>query len=175
MMGTNGGGFFNANSSHPYENPNALTNFVQIILIFSIGAALTNVFGRMVGKERQGWAIFASWAFCFLVGTFTVYAIESGGNPAFAELPIDAASSALQPGGNMEGKKCASASPIPPSSQPSRPTPPAARSILCHSLLPLGGMVPMVNMMLGESSSAASARVFMGCCSSRLSRSSWRA
>ena len=90
MMGTNGGGFFNANSAHPYENPNALTNFVQIVLIFSIGAALTNVFGRMVGKERQGWAIFAVMGILFLAGTFTVYATESGGNPAFAELPVDA-------------------------------------------------------------------------------------
>ena len=84
MIGTNGGGFFNANSAHPYENPNALTNFVQIVLIFSIGAALTNVFGRMVGKQRQGWAIFAVMGILFLAGTFTVYAVESGGNPAFA-------------------------------------------------------------------------------------------
>ena len=105
MMGTNGGGFFNANSAHPYENPNALTNFVQIVLIFSIGAALTNVFGRMVGKERQGWAIFAVMGILFLAGTFTVYAVESGGNPAFASLPIDATPGALQPGGNMEGKE----------------------------------------------------------------------
>src|SRR3984893_11522856 len=89
MMGTNGGGFFNANSAHPYENPNALTNFVQMVLIFSIGASLTNVFGRMVGKERQGWAIFAVMGILFLVGTFTVYATESGGNPAFADLPVD--------------------------------------------------------------------------------------
>src|SRR6202040_3004352 len=73
LMGTNGGGFFNANSAHPYENPNALTNFVQMVLIFSIGASLTNVFGRMVGKERQGWAIFAVMGILFLAGTFTVY------------------------------------------------------------------------------------------------------
>ncbi|MGB8902036.1 MAG: potassium-transporting ATPase subunit KdpA, partial [Methylocella sp.] len=95
MMGTNGGGFFNANSAHPYENPNALTNFVQMVLIFSIGASLTNVFGRMVGKERQGWAIFAVMGILFLAGVFTVYATESHGNPAFASLPIDAAPSAL--------------------------------------------------------------------------------
>src|ERR1700730_13585254 len=73
LMGTNGGGFFNANSAHPYENPNALTNFVQMVLSFSIGAALTNVFGRMVGKERQGWAIFAVMGILFLAGAFTVY------------------------------------------------------------------------------------------------------
>jgi len=151
MMGTNGGGFFNANSSHPYENPNALTNFVQIILIFSIGAALTNVFGRMVGKERQGWAIFAVMGILFLVGTFTVYAIESGGNPAFAELPIDAASSALQPGGNMEGKEVRFG--IANSSLFTTVTTDAscgAVNTMHDSLLPLGGMVPMVNMMLGE-------------------------
>src|SRR5712671_3376810 len=69
IMGTNGGGFFNANSAHPYENPNALTNFVQMVLLFSIGASLTNVFGRMVGKERQGWAIFAVMGVLFLAGT----------------------------------------------------------------------------------------------------------
>src|ERR1700746_1303508 len=77
MMGTNGGGFFNANSAHPYENPNALTNFVQLVLIFSIGAALTNVFGRMVGSQRQGWAIFAAMGVLFLVGTTTAYWAES--------------------------------------------------------------------------------------------------
>src|SRR3979411_2403879 len=87
MMGTNGGGFFNANSAHPYENPNALTNFVQMVLIFSIGASLTNVFGRMVGKERQGWAIFAVMGILFLAGTFTVYATERGGDPAFSSPP----------------------------------------------------------------------------------------
>src|SRR5467141_2518670 len=105
MMGTNGGGFFNANSAHPYENPNALTNFVQMVLIFSIGASFTNVFGGLVGKERQGWAIFAVMGILFLAGTFTVYATESGGNPAFADSPIDSTPSALQAGGNMEGKE----------------------------------------------------------------------
>ena len=151
MMGTNGGGFFNANSAHPYENPNALTNFVQIVLIFSIGAALTNVFGRMVGKERQGWAIFAVMGILFLVGTFTVYATESGGNPAFAELPIDAASSALQPGGNMEGKEVRFG--IANSSLFTTVTTDAscgAVNTMHDSLLPLAGMVPMVNIMLGE-------------------------
>src|ERR1700746_1851712 len=77
MMGTNGGGFFNANSAHPYENPSALTNLIQIVLIFSIGAALTNVFGRMVGSQRQGWAIFAAMGVLFLVGTTTAYWAES--------------------------------------------------------------------------------------------------
>src|SRR5246500_4972269 len=105
MMGTNGGGFFNTNSAHPYENPNALTNFVQLLMIFSIGAGLTNVFGRMVGSQRQGWAIFAVMGILFLAGLFTVYTVESHENPAFASLPIDSAPSAVQAGGNMEGKE----------------------------------------------------------------------
>jgi K+-transporting ATPase ATPase A chain len=102
MLGTNGGGFFNANSAHPFENPTALTNFVQMISIFSLGAALTNVFGRMVGNQRQGWAIFAVMGVLFLAGVATVYWAEAGGNPAFAaacDRP------ALQAGGNMEGKE----------------------------------------------------------------------
>ncbi|MGH6795505.1 MAG: potassium-transporting ATPase subunit KdpA [Methylocella sp.] len=151
ILGTNGGGFFNANSAHPYENPNALTNFVQMVLIFSIGAALTNVFGRMVGKERQGWAIFAVMGILFLVGTFAVYATESGGNPAFASLPIDAAPSALQAGGNMEGKEVRfgianSALFVTATTDASC----GAVNTMHDSLLPLGGMVPMVNIMLGE-------------------------
>ncbi len=77
MMGTNGGGFFNANSAHPFENPNALTNLVQMLLIFSLGAALTNVFGRMVGNQRQGWAIFAVMGLLFLAGVTTVYHYEA--------------------------------------------------------------------------------------------------
>ena len=105
MFGTNGGGFFNANSAHPYENPNALTNLVQMLLIFSLGAALTNVFGRMVGNQRQGWAIFAVMGLLCLAGVLTVYHYEAAGNPAFAALHIDQAASALQAGGNMEGKE----------------------------------------------------------------------
>ena len=151
MMGTNGGGFFNANSAHPYENPNALTNFVQMVLIFSIGAALTNVFGRMVGKQRQGWAIFAVMGILFLAGTFTVYAVESGGNPAFASLPVDAAPGTLQAGGNMEGKEVRFG--IANSSLFTTITTDAscgAVNNMHDSLLPLAGMVPMINIMLGE-------------------------
>ncbi|HKD77801.1 MAG TPA: potassium-transporting ATPase subunit KdpA, partial [Ktedonobacterales bacterium] len=103
MMGTNGGGFFNANSSHPYENPSALTNLIQMVLMFSIGGALTNVFGRMVGSQRQGWAIFAVMGVLFLAGVTTVYAAEAQGNPAFATSNIDQSASALQAGGNTEG------------------------------------------------------------------------
>ncbi|WGJ15381.1 potassium-transporting ATPase subunit KdpA [Methylocapsa sp. D3K7] len=151
MMGTNGGGFFNANSAHPYENPNALTNFVQMVLIFSIGAALTNVFGRMVGKQRQGWAIFAVMGILFLAGTFTVYAVESGGNPAFADFPINTTPGPLQAGGNMEGKEVRFG--IANSSLFTTITTDAscgAVNTMHDSLLPLAGMVPMVNIMLGE-------------------------
>jgi len=89
MFGTNGGGFFNANSAHPFENPNAITNFVQMVLIFSIGAGLTNVFGRMVGDQRQGWAVFAVMGLLFLGGVVTAYWAEAAGNPAIAKLGIE--------------------------------------------------------------------------------------
>src|SRR5471032_3202652 len=102
MLGTNGGGFFNANSAHPYENPTALTNLIQMLLIFSLGAALTNVFGRMVGDQRQGWAIFAVMFVLFIGGVLTAYWAEAAGNPVFAALHVDQAASALQSGGNME-------------------------------------------------------------------------
>ena len=174
-LGTNGGGFFNANSSHPYENPNALTNFVEIVLIFSIGAALTNVFGRMVGKERQGWAIFAVMGILFLAGAFAVYAIESHGNPAFASLPIDAASSALQAGGNMEGKEVRFG--MTNSALFATITTDAscgAVNTMHDSLLPLAGMVPMVNIMLGEIIFGGVGSGLYGMLLSQSSQSSWR-
>src|SRR5712692_7731059 len=105
IFGTNGGGFFNANSAHPYENPTPLTNFIQLVLIFSIGAGLTNVLGRMVKDERQGWAIFAAMGVLFLAGVTTAYWAEGAGNPALAAFNVDSAPSALQAGGNMEGKE----------------------------------------------------------------------
>src|SRR5579885_432983 len=91
MLGTNGGGFFNANSAHPYENPNALTNFVQMVLIFCLGAALTNVFGRMVGNQRQGWALLGAMGILFLAGVLFAYWAESKGTPAMAALGVDQA------------------------------------------------------------------------------------
>ncbi len=94
MLGTNGGGFFNANSAHPYENPNAITNLVQMILIFSLGAGLTNLFGRMVGDQRQGWAIFAVMGVLFLAGVATVYSAETQPNPALLPFHIDYSASA---------------------------------------------------------------------------------
>lgn len=151
MFGTNGGGFFNANSAHPYENPNALTNFIQIVLIFAIGAALTNVFGRMVGDQRQGWAIFSVMGLLFLAGVAVCYSAEGAGNPAFAKLGIDTAPSALQPGGNMEGKELRFG--IANSALFTTVTTDAscgAVNTMHDSLTPLGGMIPMINIMLGE-------------------------
>src|SRR6185437_10154898 len=141
----NGGGFFNANSAHPFENPNALTNLVQMLLIFSIGAALTNVFGRMVGGERQGWAIFAVMGLLFLAGIAIAYSAEAPGNPAFAALGIDQAPSASQAGGNMEGKEGRFG--IANSALFTTVTTDASCGAVNnphHSLVPLGGMVPMV-------------------------------
>ena len=152
MFGTNGGGFFNANSSHPFENPTALTNLVQILLIFSIGAGLTNVFGRMVGNQRQGWAVFAVMGILlFLFGVFVTYPVEAGGNPAFAAMHIDSVSSALQAGGNMEGKEVRFG--IANSALFTVITTDAscgAVNNMHDSLLPLAGMVPLINIMLGE-------------------------
>jgi len=105
VLGTNGGGFFNANSAHRYENPTALTNLVQMLLLIGIAAALTNVLGRMVQDERQGWAIFAAMGILLFIGVTTVYWSESHGNPSFAAFDVDAAPGALQAGGNMEGKE----------------------------------------------------------------------
>jgi K+-transporting ATPase ATPase A chain len=151
MLGTNGGGFFNANSAHPYENPNALTNLLQIVLIFSIGAALTNVFGRMAGDQRQGWAIFAVMFLLFAGGTATAYWAEAKGNPAFATLDIDTKPGENQPGGNMEGKEVRFG--IANSALFTTVTTDAscgAVNNMHDSLMPIGGMVPMLNMMLGE-------------------------
>jgi K+-transporting ATPase ATPase A chain len=151
MLGTNGGGFFNANSAHPYENPTALTDLIQMLLIFSVGASLTNVFGRMVGDQRQGWAVFAVMGILFLAGTATLYAAEAPGNPTFAAMHVDSAPGALQAGGNMEGKEVRFG--IADSALFATITTDAscgAVTSMHDSLMPLGGMVPMVNIMLGE-------------------------
>ncbi len=151
MMGTNGGGFFNANSSHPFENPNAITNLIQIVLIFSIGAALTNVFGRMVGDQRQGWAIFAVMGVLFLAGVSVAYWAETGANPTFGNMHIDQTPGALQSGGNMEGKEVRFG--IANSALFATVTTDAscgAVNAMHDSFMPLGGMIPMINMQLGE-------------------------
>jgi K+-transporting ATPase ATPase A chain len=151
MLGTNGGGFMNANSSHPFENPSALTNLIQMLLIFSIGGALTNVFGRMVGSQRQGWAVFAIMGVLFLAGVITCYSAESAGNPAFTAFNIDQTASTLQPGGNMEGKEVRFG--LANSALFTTVTTDASCGAVNNvhdSLLPIAGMVPMVNIMLGE-------------------------
>ena len=158
LLGTNGGGFFNANSAHPFENPNALTNFIELVLMFAIGAGLTNLFGRMVGDQRQGWAIFAVMGVLFLVGLVTVYSVESQGNPAFAAFPVDQTPGLIgqmpdggRPAATWRARRSGSASPT---------------SVAVHrhhhqhvhrrgqqhamtASLPLAGLVPMANMMLG--------------------------
>ena len=151
MLGTNGGGFFNANSAHPFENPNAVTNFVEMMLIFSIGAALTNVFGRMVGDQRQGWAVFAVMALLFLGGVTTAYWAEAAGNPRAAALGVDVEASDSQAGGNMEGKETRFG--IASSALFATVTTDAscgAVNAMHDSFTPIGGLVPLFNMQLGE-------------------------
>src|SRR5579885_2043614 len=150
-LGTNGGGFFNANSSHPYEDPTPLTTFVQYILIFAIGAGLTNVLGRMVGDQRQGWALFAAMGILFLAGVIAAYWAEAHGKPAFVQFNVDSASSALQAGGNMEGKEVRFG--IAESAMfatITTDTSCGAVNSMHDSFMPLGGMVPLINMLLGE-------------------------
>jgi K+-transporting ATPase ATPase A chain len=151
MLGTNGGGFFNANSAHPFENPTALTNLIEMLLIFSIGAALTNVFGRMVGNQRAGWAIFGVMGLLYLAGVAVTYQAEAAGNPAFAAFHVDQTASATQAGGNMEGKEVRFG--IANTALFATVTTDAscgAVNAMHDSLMPLAGLVPMVNMMLGE-------------------------
>ncbi len=151
MFGTNGGGFFNANAAHPYENPTALSNLLQMILIFAIGAGLTNVFGRMVGNEKQGWAIFGVMGILFVAGVLTCYWAEAHGNPAFSSLPVDQLASSLQSGGNMEGKEVRFG--IANSALFATVTTDAscgAVNAMHDSFTPIGGMIPLINMMLGE-------------------------
>ncbi len=145
MLGTNGGGFFNANSAHPYENPTALSNLVQMLSIFVIGAALTNLFGRAVGDERQGWAILAAMSVLFLAGVVVCYWAEAGGNPLIGALGVDNAA------GNMEGKEVRFGVTL--SALFAVITTAAscgAVNAMLDSFMPLGGMVPLVNMLLGE-------------------------
>ena len=151
MLGTNGGGFFNANSAHPYENPSALTNFVQMLSIFVIPAALCFVFGRMVGDRRQGWTVLAAMALLFAAGAIAATHYEQQGNPQLAALGVDQAASATQAGGNMEGKETRFG--IAESALFATITTDASCGAVTgmhDSFMPLGGMVPLVNMQLGE-------------------------
>lgn len=143
MLGTNGGGFFNANSAHPYENPTPLANFLQMVLIFLIPAGLTYTFGKMVKDTRQGWALLAAMTILFLAGVFIVYPAEQAGNPVLTNLGVA--------GGNMEGKEVRFG--IADSALFTVVTTDAscgAVNNMHDSLTPLGGLVPMVNIELGE-------------------------
>lgn len=151
MLGTNGGGFFNANSAHPYENPTPLSNFFQMIAIFLIPAALCFAFGRMVGDQRQGWAVLATMTLLFVVMTVGVMVAEQQTHPALAAMNVDQGSSALQSGGNMEGKETRFG--ISASSLFVAVTTAAscgAVNAMHDSLMPLGGLVPVALMQFGE-------------------------
>ena len=151
LLGGDGGGFFNANSAHPFENPGPLSGLVEILLIFLIGAPLTYTFGRMVGDQRQGWALFAAMAVLFTAGLTIVYANEAAPNPALASLGVDQAAGPAQAGGNMEGKEvrfgiaqsALFASVTTASSD-------GAVNSMHDSFMPLSGLVLMANMMLDE-------------------------
>ncbi|WP_064697303.1 potassium-transporting ATPase subunit KdpA [Rhizobium aegyptiacum] len=143
MLGTNGGGFFNANSAHPFENPDAISNLIQMVSIFAIGAALTNVFGRMVGNQRQGWAILATMGVLFIVGVGITYWAEAAGNPLMHAFGLA--------GGNMEGKEVRFGVAL--SSLFAVITTAAscgAVNAMHGSFTALGGLIPLVNMQLGE-------------------------
>ncbi|KAB2730561.1 potassium-transporting ATPase subunit KdpA [Brucella intermedia] len=143
MLGTNGGGFFNANSAHPFENPDAISNLIQMVAIFAIGASLTNVFGRMVGNERQGWPIFAAMGILFVAGVAVCYWAEAAGNPLIHALGID--------GGNMEGKETRFGIAMSALFAVVTTAASCGAVIAMHdSMMALGGMIPMINMMLGE-------------------------
>jgi K+-transporting ATPase ATPase A chain len=145
-LGTNGGGFFNANSSHPYENPTPLTNLFEMVLIFAIGSALTYTLGQMTGSPRHGWAVWCAMALLFLVGITAAYSAEARGNPL-----VQNASNHVQPAGNMEGKEVRFG--IANSALwavVTTDTSCGAVNSMHDSFTPLGGMIPLINMLLGE-------------------------
>jgi K+-transporting ATPase ATPase A chain len=147
QLGTNGGGFFNANAAHPFENPTPFTNLVQILLIFVLGAGLTYTFGHMIRDTRQGWALFAAMALMFLIGVFAAYGAEQAGNPMVARLGVASAQTANQSGGNMEGKETRFG--IAGSALFATVTTDASCGAVNSwhdSYTPLGGLVPLFNM-----------------------------
>jgi len=151
MLGTNGGGFFNANSAHPFENPTPISNLLEIVLIFLIPAGLTYTFGVLTGDRRQGWAIFSACAAMFLIGAFFCYWAEQNGNPAFAKLGVEPHATATQPGGNMEGKETRFG--IAATALFATITTDAscgAVNGMHDSFTPLGGLVPLFNIQTGE-------------------------
>jgi len=151
QLGTNGGGFFNANSAHPFENPTPWSNFLSMIAIFVIPAGLTYVLGRMVKNQRHGWAVWSAMFVLFFAGVTTAYWAEARGNPIHADRGIDTRASATQPGGNMEGKEVRFG--IANSALFATVTTDAscgAVNSMHDSFTPIGGLVPLVNMQLGE-------------------------
>jgi K+-transporting ATPase ATPase A chain len=147
-FGTNGGGFFNANSSHPFENPNPVTDLFEMWLLLVIPAALTYTFGKMVGDTRQGWAIFAAFAVMFFIGVFVCYGFEQQGNPILAKMGVQTAATATQPGGNMEGKEVRFG--VVNSTlwaTLTTDTSCGAVNAMHDSFLPIAGLVPLLNMM----------------------------
>src|ERR1035437_1555676 len=151
MLGTNGGGFFNANSAHPFENPTAWTSFIQVLLIFSIGSGLTYMFGRMAKDQKQGWASWGAMTLLFLAGLVTCYVAEQSGNPILEKAGIERAATDTQTGGNMEGKEVRFG--IAQSALFATVTTDAscgAVNSMHDSFTPIGGMVPLFNIMLGE-------------------------
>ena len=148
-LGTNGGGFFNANSAHPFENPTPLSNFFELVLIFAISSGLTYTLGRMTGSPRHGWAVWAAMVVLFLLGVTTTYWAEAKGNPNLAG--VDQRAGPLQPGGNMEGKEVrfgiANSALF---ATMTTDTSCGAVNSMHDSFTPLGGMVPLINIMLGE-------------------------
>jgi len=151
IVGTNGGGFFGANSAHPFENPNPLTNLFQLLMIFGIPAGLTYTFGKMVGDTRQGWALFAAMSVLFLAGIFVAYPAEQAGNPNLAKLGVQTAATHDQPGGNMEGKEVRygiAASAL--YAVVTTDTSCGAVNSQHDSFTPLGGLVPLFNLHMGE-------------------------
>jgi K+-transporting ATPase ATPase A chain len=150
-LGTNGGGFFNANAAHPYENPTPLTDLLLVLAQTAIAAALTYTFGYLVGDTRQGWALLAAMMILMIVFVFGIYAAESAGNPRLTSLGVDQVASSTKPGGNMEGKELRFG--IPRSAlfaATTTATSTGAVDSMHDSFTPLGGMVPLVLMQLGE-------------------------
>ncbi len=151
QWGTNGGGFFNANAAHPYENPTPFSNLLSMLAIFMIPAGLTYTLGRMVKSQRHGWAVFAAMSFLFFAGVLVTYWAEARGNPILAGLGVDQNVSAMQSGGNMEGKEVRYG--IANSALYAVVTTDAscgAVNSMHDSFTPIGGMIPLINMMLGE-------------------------
>jgi K+-transporting ATPase ATPase A chain len=151
QLGTNGGGFFNANAAHPFENPTPWTNFWSMVTIFMIPSALTYLLGRMVKSQKHGWAVWSAMFVLFFAGVSTAYWAEARGNPIHAARGVDVASSATNPGGNMEGKEVRFG--IVSSALYATVTTDAscgAVNAMHDAFTPLGGLVPMVNMQLGE-------------------------